>query len=593
MLRAPRTTLFVAFAIAVSACDESFVATGGGAGATTSSTGGASTGGTTTGGGGASSAGSGGGGETCDSTDADGDGYALCDDDCDDTNPFVHPGALEICGDGADEDCDGKDNTGSACQAYSTYVSPKGNPGATGTKDDPVASVAEGVARAMQLGGQAAVLVAAGTYIEDVTVTGKISLVGGYDPDDWSARDPAVHTTTIKSSVPEGVKLVGVDGQMLVDGFTITGRTVNVGPDSSVAVTIDGGGPIVSNTKIAGGPVSAGSGSSIGVRVITAGAVGATARLWLDEITAGPSSGGPAVGLLVDADAMDVQLAGTIVKVGTGTDSVGLLMVNAGKVIAWKNLFQSGAAKGAFNQPSSSLGVWAQKGELLLDANIVNADQINSPPTCFTPGAWCGGVRISTGTATLSNNIVLGSASDRSAAVQLLEQDDDLSGVVVTSNTLYGGGHQAFESASASILIGSPRVDAVVTMVGRFRNNILFGGFATNNYGLWEQRTPGESCDPAALDHNLFFFPINDPNAGVLYSDWTGANATDVTNIDDLPGDGANLEGDPKLDNSHLTDSSPCRNKGTDLDAPNHDMDEDLRPQEGTFDIGPDEFVSK
>ncbi len=41
--------------------------------------------------------------------DGDGDGYTPAGGDCDDTKASVHPGAKEICGDGIDQDCDGKD----------------------------------------------------------------------------------------------------------------------------------------------------------------------------------------------------------------------------------------------------------------------------------------------------------------------------------------------------------------------------------------------------------------------------------------------------------------------------------------------------
>lgn len=39
--------------------------------------------------------------------DDDGDGFDAYQDDCNDADASVHPGATEVCGDGVDNDCDG------------------------------------------------------------------------------------------------------------------------------------------------------------------------------------------------------------------------------------------------------------------------------------------------------------------------------------------------------------------------------------------------------------------------------------------------------------------------------------------------------
>ncbi len=44
--------------------------------------------------------------------DTDGDNAPACGNDCDDSDPNVHPGAPEVCGDGVDQNCDGHADEG-------------------------------------------------------------------------------------------------------------------------------------------------------------------------------------------------------------------------------------------------------------------------------------------------------------------------------------------------------------------------------------------------------------------------------------------------------------------------------------------------
>ena len=44
--------------------------------------------------------------------DLDFDGYPACGNDCDDGDPNTHPGAMDVCGDRVDQDCDGAADEG-------------------------------------------------------------------------------------------------------------------------------------------------------------------------------------------------------------------------------------------------------------------------------------------------------------------------------------------------------------------------------------------------------------------------------------------------------------------------------------------------
>jgi hypothetical protein len=66
-------------------------------------------------------------GSSC--TDADGDGFCTSEGDCNDNNAAINPGAVEVCNDGIDNDCDGLvDAADPSCQTGGCDLLPVGAP---------------------------------------------------------------------------------------------------------------------------------------------------------------------------------------------------------------------------------------------------------------------------------------------------------------------------------------------------------------------------------------------------------------------------------------------------------------------------------
>ncbi len=144
-------------------------------------------------------------------------GFVTDHSDCDDTRPSVHPGAIEICGNGIDDDCDGQTDEGFATP-LDVYVDddfallnggddPAGPGSAIGC--DAFASIQAAI-NAVAPGGT--VHVAAGTYLEDLSVTKTLSLLG----------EGASMTTVSGPIGGAGSTIQLAASGILLDGFTIT-----------------------------------------------------------------------------------------------------------------------------------------------------------------------------------------------------------------------------------------------------------------------------------------------------------------------------------------------------------------------------------
>ena len=182
--------------------------------------------------------------------DADGDGYTV-DDDCDDNDDTVHPGAEELCN-GRDDDCDGRsdaddDNDGDGladCEDYCPVYAAWGA-GGDGRYIDPVSTIQEAVDLAGTSGCNE-VRAFQGTYYENVNWN-------GYPVNAESLSGP--ETTIIDGQALDSViRFVSAESEdARVFGFTLT----NGGGDAGAGIEINASSPVVEGNLIVGNATTA------------------------------------------------------------------------------------------------------------------------------------------------------------------------------------------------------------------------------------------------------------------------------------------------------------------------------------------------
>jgi hypothetical protein len=232
-----------------------------------------------------------------------------------------------------------------------------------------------------------------------------------------------------------------------------------------------------------------------------------------------------------------------------------------------------------------SIGVLLDVTGTLVNDNIIDA----GCGTTESIGLWS-----RDSYARAQNNIISGSVCAAGAVGTMSSYavrvglTDTLNELDLHSNDLFGTG-QAGACTSRALSFEALLARPVPTQPrGIVRNNIMYAGQCSTNFDITETSA---AADPRIVENNVLWFTTASVTA--LYRDENATNITTIAGVNALSDITAanNLSVDPLVNATfHIPMASPARNAGTATGAPNTDFENDMRPLEGAFDVGADEY---
>ncbi len=393
-----------------------------------------------------------------DRDDVDGDGFSICDDDCDDEDAAARPDGVEVC-DGIDNDCSGEaddidvDGDGATvcgaagdCDdtdptAFPVFVDLTVPGPGTGTRADPFPTLDAALAavdptcRTIGLG--------AGTYSDEVVLTGEVLAVVGVDD------DPALVVFTPAAG---GRSFLVTDGVLTLANLTLADGAPSEGDGGAVRGT---NASISLVNVVATGNRSTADGGAV---ALASGALSLEDCVFTDNV-AGDDGGGAALtsGALLDdgntwtgnagndggavfAVSSDVLVAGSTYTDNTATRDGGALAVDAPASIELVQARFFGNVAGERGGAAAFSGLATTPG---LIANVVAAGNAASSG---------GGFVFSGGTTSIlfANNTVVDNTADGVGAGVLAE-----AGLTLLSNVIaWNDGVDGLNVADATAQVG-------------------------------------------------------------------------------------------------------------------------------------------
>ena len=350
-----------------------------------------------------------------------------------------------------------------------------------GTIDQPKRTIASAVREAERVYDTAEVRVAGGVYqVTSTTVVSKdISLYGGFDPDDWSVRDPAVHETKWNNIRTSGSHATlsyqpGV-GEVILDGFTITAGNGSIAlNEATAAIFVSGASPVIRNNTIVTG---------IAARAYGISASGAAFRVKHNRFVTNA----------LEALVVCLNVAGSTVEISDNTITGAMI-----------NQFY---------------GFFLDSSQAVVERNSIDAAQ---------PMNLAYGVNVNGGAAVIRNNVI--SAGSMNTSYVIGQYGIFLSDCEATlhNNTIDGGTGVSADGIMTTAIMLYYRVTSTI------ENNVIFTRGGDLRTGVWQV---DDASFPTKFSNNVMFGcpdgkyfhgEIGDPGIG-----WIANMTAEECNLDD------------------------------------------------------------
>jgi large repetitive protein len=395
-----------------------------------------------------------------------------------------------------------------------------------------------------------------GDITQALYLTKTVFIQGGYTTTNWTTPDPVAHPTTLNAQSKGRVVVIAGDITPTLTGLRFTGgKATNLGGfDNSFAAPPDA-------TDVGGG-------------IFIVSATATISNSWVYSNTANddpllPFSAGGGIYL---ANSPSI-LYGTTVATNTALYGGGVLLFFSGATLSHDLIFNntaigdgSGGGGGAYLESSSATidhstirnnlanygnggGVAISSGTATLSENVIVSNRVIDP---FTGG---GGVYLTLASVSFKNNLIADNQiTGLGAGVYLASSDADFRQTTLAQNTGGGGSGIYLDNSGTSTVW--------------LTNTILI----SHSIGL-----VADSGTTANLDSTLFGGGTNTSGAGTINSAHPYSGNPGFVN--------------PAAGNYHINSSSAAIDQGltTGVSA---DIDGDPRPSGLSYDLGADEFYN-